>query len=505
MTGGRALRAMFGGLLLSGLCGGVAPAQSLAIDIALPPPIVAPYVDPASVSQPFPGARAEGLLGFRGNPTRSYYGTGPLPPRAPKVLWRVGPFCGPSADENGVRDWCGSGWTGQPVIWDRGEATEVILGAYDHRVHFLDAATGRAVRAPFRTGDIIKGSVALDPTGAPILYTGSRDNYLRALRLDETRAVELWRLSAVTGDGIWNNDWDASPLILGDILFTGSENSWFYTVKLNRGHDAAGRPTVAPEVINRIPGFTPELFARIGDRMVSIENSAMAIGGEVYFANSGGLVQGYSMAALLAGATRAEALTFSYFAGDDIDASLIGTVDGRIIVAMEDERRTSRDKARSGDLFMLDPGRPEDPLVWALDISGRVGGKGGLWATPALSGDYLYVPTHVGGLLTVELATGRVTSELPLPWHGWSSPVAVGGMLLVATCEGDLIAYDLDNPAHPTERWRFRPPGAGCWESTPAIWEGVIYVGNRNGYIYAIGPSGPEDHQPVLIAEARLQ
>ncbi|WP_220747682.1 outer membrane protein assembly factor BamB family protein [Jannaschia pagri] len=476
-------------------------AQSLAVDIAGP---ATPFVDPRTVGRPFPGAQATGLLGFRGNPTRTYYGSGPLPQR-PKVLWRVGPFCGPSTDQQGTRTWCGTGWTGQPVVWDRGPRTEVIFGAYDHRVHFLNAENGQPVRPAFKTGDIIKGSVALDPTGEPILYMGSRDNYLRALRLDPTRAVELWKLSSVSGDGVWNNDWDASPLILGDYLFTGSENSWFYVVDLNRGRDLSGAATLSPKVINRIPGFTNTLFQKIGDRMVSIENSATALGGNVYFANSGGLVQGYDMAALISGSSRSDALRFSYFAGDDIDASLVATSNGMLIVAIEDERRPSADKARSGDLLMLDPSKPADPVVWTLDIPGRTGGKGGLWATPALHGNYLYVPTHVGGLLTVEADTGRVTSELPLPWHGWSSPVVIEGQLLVATCEGDLIAYDLVDPAKPTETWRFRPSGAGCWESTPAVWNGVIYFGNRNGFVYAIGESAPADARSILIAEAPLQ
>ena len=37
------------------------------------------WVDPASVYQPFAGATVQGLLTFRGNPTRNYYGKGPVP------------------------------------------------------------------------------------------------------------------------------------------------------------------------------------------------------------------------------------------------------------------------------------------------------------------------------------------------------------------------------------------------------------------------------------------
>ncbi len=476
-----------------------AMAQNLVNAFFAPAPMRVPNIDLDTVGQPFPGARAAGLLNFRGNPTRTYYGTGPLPDN-PTVLWKRGPFCGLSTDENGPRTWCGTGWTGQPVVRANTDPMEVIFGAYDHKVHFFDAETGATLRRPFATGDIIKGSVSLDPTGAPFLYVGSRDNYLRALRLDEDRATEVWRLSSISGDGVWNNDWDANPLILGDYLLTGSENSWFYAVALNRGRDAEGRPSIAPEVVNRVPGFTSALFRAIGDQMVSIESSALAVGRRVYFANSGGLIQGYDIRKLLKGATREEAQVLEYAAGDDIDATLIADAEGMIYAAIEDERRLSPAKTASGQLLKLDPSKPDDPLVWSLRIPGRTGGKGGIWATPALHKGHLYVPTHIGGLLTVDIKTGEVTSELPSPWHGWSSPVVIDDELLVADCDGALTKYALTNPARPREIWRYPVPGAGCWESTPAVWEGVIYLGNRDGHFYAIGEGDPPERVLTDVA-----
>jgi len=475
-------------------------AQNLVEAFLAPAPPRIPYIGPASVGQPFPQAKAKGILAFRGNPTRSWYGTGPLP-RNPRVLWKRGTFCGASTDEKGTRQWCGTGWTGQPAIRADTNPIEVIFGAYDHAVHFLNAETGADVRAPFKTGDIIKGSVSLDPTGAPFLYTGSRDNYLRALRLDADKATEVWRQTAVSSDGVWNNDWDGNPLILGDYLLTGSENSWFYTVALNRGREN-GRPTIKPTLLNRTPGFTPALFRALGDRMVSIETSPMAIGNTVYFTNSGGLVQGYSIPKLIAGATRDAAQTFEFHTGDDADATLVADAQGMIYTAIEDERRASAAKSVSGQLVKLDPSKPDDPVVWSLRIPGRIGGKGGLWATPALHRGHLYVTTHMGSLLSVDAATGAVTSDIAMPQHGWSSPVVIDNELLVADCDGVISKFALSDPAQPRLIWRYDVPGAGCWESTPAVWQGVIYLGNRNGYFYAIGES---DVAPEMLAHVRIQ
>src|SRR5262245_2053558 len=44
------------------------------------------WSDPAGVGQPF-GTKVNGLLTFRGNPTRTFYGTGPAIRANPTQLW----------------------------------------------------------------------------------------------------------------------------------------------------------------------------------------------------------------------------------------------------------------------------------------------------------------------------------------------------------------------------------------------------------------------------------
>ena len=68
----------------------------------------------------------------------------------------------------------------------------------------------------------------------------------------------------------------------------------------------------------------------------------------------------------------------------------------------------------------------------------------------------------------------------------WMSPVAIGGDLLVGDCAGVLRDFDISDPAvQPRERWRVQL--SGCIESTPAVWNGMIWVGTRGGAIYGIG------------------
>ncbi|MCB9373453.1 MAG: PQQ-binding-like beta-propeller repeat protein [Microthrixaceae bacterium] len=446
------------------------------------------WVDPASSGEPY-GDAVNGLLTFRGNPTRTYYGQGPMP-TAPQVLWTYpgSAMCSESSEGSETRVWCGSGWTGQPAVFERNGVTWVVFGAYDRAVHFLDATTGADLRPPFPTGDIIKGSVTVDPDGYPLVYTGSRDNYYRALAIDRNPVEELWSISAdAVSPTMWNNDWDGSGLVIDDTLFEGGENSQFHVVKLNRaGGTGEGDPvTVAPQLIFNTPGWDDQLLADIGDTSVSIENSVAISGNTAYFANSGGLVQGWDIGPLRPGGAGPAAVTrtFRFWTGDDTDASVVIDRQGMLYVASEYERGNAR-SAEVGQIMKLDPTRPDDPLVWSIPDLGT--NPAGVWATPAIHRGMLYVPTDGGRLLGVDRRTGQIVWEKSLPGPTWQSPVVVDDVLLQGDCNGFLHAYDVSSPrVDPPELWTVEL--GGCIESTPAVWKGRIYVGTRAGRFFAIG------------------
>lgn len=430
-----------------------------------------------------PWGQVEGLTMFRGNPTRTFYGTGPIPTN-PRTDWSFpgsGGMCGQSSVGGETTTWCGSGWTGQPVVWERPDGvTEVIFGAYDKSVHFLDAAIGERTRPSFPTGDIIKGSVTLDPDGFPILYTGSRDNKLRAIALDRERPTELWALDARVVNGTWNDDWDGNPVVVDDILYEGGENSWFFAVELNRGYDGDGLVTVDPEILLSVPGYDQELIDRVG-RNVSIESSPAVYEQRVYFANSGGRVVGLDVSNVRAGEAP---IVFDYWVGDDVDATVVVDAEGMLYVSVEEERKTER-AAELGQLIKLDPDTDGDPFVWGVPDPGGQG-DGGFWATPALGKGVLYATSHTGRLLAVDTETGEVLWEDEIAPHSWSSPVIVDDTLVAATCGGELRAYSLADPRSPEPLWTHQL-SESCIESTLAVWEGRMYVGSRDGRFYAVG------------------
>jgi outer membrane protein assembly factor BamB len=357
--------------------------------------------------------------------------------------------------------------------------TEVIFGAYDKAVHFLDADTGEELRPSFPVGDIIKGSVTLDPDGYPLLYFGSRDNHLRIVALDRPEPVELWALESNAVDGMWNDDWDGNPVVIDDMMYEGGENSWFFAVKLNRSLGNDGLVAVEPEIVFQTPGWTQELLGLVGGN-VSIESSVMVHDQTAYFANSGGRVAGFDISNIESGEAP---VVFDYWVGDDTDATLISDSEGFIYAAVEEERKNQRSQDL-GQLIKLDPSA-EDPFVWGVQVPGGAD-FGGFWATPALGDGVIYATTNPGELLVVDQETGEVVYREEVGWHSWSSPVVLGEELLVASCTGQLRAYSIVNPREPVLEWNLQL-SESCIESTPAVWNGRIYVGVRDGKFYAVG------------------
>ncbi len=457
---------------------------------ATPVPVAPPFdgwSDPARVGMPY-GDTVHGVLTFRGNPTRTFYGTGPVPRTQPEEYWRYprsGALCMDTVVGNEVQTWCGTGWTGQPSVFERDGRTWVVVGAFDGAIHFLDAETGEPILPKFQTGDLAKGSVTVDPDGYPLVYAGSRDQYYRIIAFDRDEPVELWRLWAYdVSPTMWDKDWDGAGLILHDHLLIGGENSQFHVVKLNRGYDEDGLVTVDPKLVWHTPSWDDQLLAEAGHGRMSIENSVAVYGDVVYFANSAGLVQGWDIGGLREGSKPKR--VFRFWTGDDVDASVVVDEEGMLYVGVEYEIGNARSR-EVGQMIKLDPSRPDDPLVWSVHDRDTM--PAGIWGTPGLYEDIVIFGTDGGRVLGIDRDTGDVRWQLRLTGAVWQSPVIVDGVLVIGDCAGELHAYDVsDTRGEPRHLWTHRI-GGGCIESTPTVWKGVIYVGTRAGGIHAIGPA----------------
>ena len=426
-------------------------------------------------------------------------------------------------------EWCGTGWTGQPAVVSYSGRTWVIFGAYDGAVHFLDAETGEQILPSFQTDDLIKGSVTVDPNGYPLIYIGSRDNNFRIIAFDGEEPRELWRMNAynveqLSGNRLyWNDDWDSSALVIDDYLFEGGENSSFYIVKHNRSYDDSGLARVSPEILHVFPGWDDQLLEDIADEEISIESSAAIFKNTLYFANSGGLVQGWDISGLGSDDSWQPERVFRFWTGGDVDASIVVDEEGMLYVGVERERlgeKYAKARARTeevGQIIKLDPSRPDNPVVWSVkDLNPLAANppdlrtQTGLWATPALYGEMIYAATHTGRLLGIDRDTGAICWEIQLDGFLWGSPVVVDDVLLQGDVQGALRAYDVSGDAgcekdaagegaenstaaisqlgtsqlQPPQLWSV--PLGWRIESTPAVWGGTIFLGDRNGRFYAL-------------------
>ena len=455
-----------------------------------------PWVDRSTVGQPWGSDDVQGSLMFRGNPTNTWYGTGPIP-STPEIKWKFpgdSGLCSQSTDLGVTSTWCGNGWTGQPIIWEHDGEIEMMLGAYDQRFHFIDAETGIRTRSPIATGDLVKGSPTLDPDGYPIVYFGSRDNKLRAVALDRSDPVEIWSATNdLTVEGRWNDDWDANPRIVNGYLFQGSENSFFYIWKLNRSYDELNLVHMDPELVFSMPTWNDELMSKImpcgaADPVIcqatSVENSAVLFEGRVYFANSGGRVIGLDISGLDQGVD--PTIVFDYWVGDDVDASLMVDDEGMLYVSAEYERYTDRSETL-GQLMKLNPYDTDgDPWIWGNFALTDYPTKGGFWASPALGDGVIYAVSNKGYLLALDQDTGEEVWIWTVAPGTWSSPSVVGDHLIVADQAGFLRDFDITDPRSPVLNWTFQVSAAPV-EATPTIWRGTIYLASRDGFFYAIG------------------
>ena len=453
------------------------------------------WVDGASFGQP-PANATPGVLTFRGSPSRSWYGTGPVPAN-PQMLWRYPPnsdMCADSSYHGEIVRWCGAGWTGQAAVFERNGRTWLVFGAFDRNVHFLDAATGEPLLPVFETGDLIKTSVTIDPDEYPLAYFGSRDNYFRIVAFDRAEPTELWRLGAYdVSPTLWNDDWDSTPLVIDDFLFLGGENSRFFIVRLNRGYDADGLVTVAPELLFHWAGWDDQLLADLaepdaGHFNVAIESSPAIWENTLYYANSGGLVTGWDISGLAEGLMPEQ--VFRFWAGDDIDATPVVDEEGFLYVGVEYEARETARAREVGQLVKLDPSRPDDPIVWSVHDRSQ-GAQRGVWSTPVVWRDMVYATTHTGRFWGVDRETGRLRWEKRFADLLWSSPIVIDETLILADGAGRISAYDVaDTSVEPPLVWQLQVGNEWRFEASPVMWDGVIYVGGRSGAMYAVGDAG---------------
>jgi len=145
-----------------------------------------------------------------------------------------------------------------------------------------------------------------------------------------------------------------------------------------------------------------------------------------------------------------------------------------------------------GHLYALDA--ESGRLVWDFDSGSPIA------SSPAVTGGVVLVGSRDGVLHGISASDGtplwhrKTGPDLPLPWgyEGWdyilSSPTVVGGTAYWGSGDGNVYAVD---PRTGEEIWRFATEGRV--RSSPAVADGLLVVGSSDGFVYALdAESGAE-------------
>ena len=193
----------------------------------------------------------KGVSMFRGSPSHTHYGTGPLKDKL-EVAWRFKTEVFRTELHGKPYTWTGSGWSGQAVQVD----DRVIFGSVDRNLYCLNKKTGKQIWKHSATR-MFKSSAAFYDNK---VYIGNVDNNLRCV-------------DANTGKVLWKHytraDMDSSPMVSDGRLYVGGEDLSIYCFDPQTGDklwrhrvDERGRSRWADAAWSRLRATTTGMCSR---------------------------------------------------------------------------------------------------------------------------------------------------------------------------------------------------------------------------------------------------
>lgn len=476
-------------------------------------------------------AAVDGILTFGGNHYRNSFSCGVTTVTQMRLRrhWEY--------TVGSLGSWSGTGWTGQPLIvhWaddvrpllgisetykTKADFTEVIYPAMDGNIYFFELTTGTKTRDPINVGCVIKGTAALDPSGAPLLIvgqgiettssSGKNTSYVYAIDLIKNEVV--WQFGGL--DYFAYRTWqayDSSPLFCGDTLIIGGENGVLYTVKLNTVLDKeAGTLTLNPDGLVKMSykgsGYNKSDGA--GARWYGIESSVAAWRNYLYFTDNGGRLFCVNVNTM--------DVVFAVDVGEEADATVVIEEDAAagtiwLYTASQVRNADSTLGANLGYSRHMKINGLTGEVAWdnrQMASTGDANNPGGTCATPHVgSGNISNLVIYAmncavlsctsagetagegtgtnaaavtgGKIIAYDRGSGEVRWTVETDADYWSSPVVVytstqKGYLIMCDREGTVTMYD----AVTSSKLTAVDLGSRI-DSTPAVYGDYLIVGTR--------------------------
>jgi outer membrane protein assembly factor BamB len=124
--------------------------------------------------------------------------------------------------------------------------------------------------------------------------------------------------------------------------------------------------------------------------------------------------------------------------------------------------------------FLVNEQYPEVTRVWHRSL------KGGLYSTPVMDGDNLYIGDDVGGVYCLDLRTGKTKWTFDTGMRVVGSPAVADGVVVFGSANYNIYGLDAKTGK---QLWNYTTNQAVMGAAT--IHEGVAYIGGGDGRMFA--------------------
>ncbi len=457
-----------------------------------------------------------GIYAFRGDNFRrnASFGTCEVTEGSLEKVWEYS-LGGLRTEENGTL--YGVGWNCQAAVvkWAmevrqamplyeeaRGTAAlrEVIFGAQDGKVYFLDLETGAPTRDVIDIGYPLRGSVSVDAMGRPMIAfgqavskmpmgTGEIGAYLYDLVTMQPLLFINGRRSTEQVQYSSNGAFDSSALFVrgagSDALVIAGENGLLYTVELN-GRMALGEEsvlTVSPETV-----YMNSLAYDERENRTAIEGAPAMYGSLVYVGDAWGILRCVD--------TDTMRTVWTYDNGDNTDAAMaLDLTEEGLALYTGNTTYARLSKTKQVGIHRLDALTGEEIWTFEIDcVKNTSVDEAGCKASPVIGQrglkDYVYFTVNQvrGGeavLMCLNKSDGKCVWQKKLA-ESVSSPTAVysefgDGWILQCDSKGNI--YLLDGL---TGEEKAHTAVEGTIEASPAVYRDLMVVGtsDKNAKMY---------------------
>ena len=423
------------------------------------------------------------VLTFRGGQRRDMPKAGQLDtiPSMLQIVWQFETEYDRDSTQFGT--WGGgSGWTGQPLYVDWGEREgypskqEILVGSLCGRVYRLDFQTGEPSRDEIFIGNVLKGTLSLDPDLNGLLYVGhgvvKRQPFGASI-------IDLKKNEIIQEYGRDNKAYrgwgacDGSAIVAGGFLFRAAENGVIY--KYSRTPEGLVLHTSARyrDARKRAPGMEASIAIFRNYGYVSDNN------GNIICLNLDNLSP-----------------VWTYDNHDDSDATPVLEIVDDVPYVYSGTEVDKQDASGVSYLVKLNGLTGEKIWEYRHPCGKYTKMEGGMYTTPLLGhGDcegmlFTNFETHhpalAGDFVALDRRTGEVLYTLPFTRYAWSSPLPFynkeGHLYIVQPdCKGTLFLLE-----GKTGRVIHSLQVGLNFESSAAIVGDCLVVGSRGHHIFKV-------------------